>query len=418
MRIYNYLTAFLVIWLISMSGIAATCNVIVITDTTGEDPNGAAAGSMSFSPNMFQSTFLMSQENNFVVLSGGTASEELSLESVIQSVAILVTGASASAGASVANSYTGARLIVGGPEIGAAVGGSFSAYVVVVNDADDSITVTPYSGGLAVLEPGQKGGIIHLRNSPGNPLGGTADYVRKEAAVNMGKMIRDGYPATTIVAETMGIVAIGSGEKYGGGAVNIVSSISTGDMFTPQELNDKGFPMDEPYSKTCGECGWGIGYPGAENYELCPICGGKLTTHLAYETLDNVITVSDEYASVSVYGTEKPGVASTTREVVISSVANNGYDASAIADSINKAINNGFILGVNHVEPKDINVKENLKSVGVYFTPLLEDKTSPPWNLPVDAYLLSVLGSIQTVMGILLILLVVFRGRLLKSFKK
>ena len=61
--------------LLSMNTVAATCNVIVITDPTGKDPNGAAAGSMSFDMNMFQSTFLMSSENGFVVLSGGTGSE-------------------------------------------------------------------------------------------------------------------------------------------------------------------------------------------------------------------------------------------------------------------------------------------------------------------------------------------------------
>ena len=30
-----------------MAAASATCNVIVITDPSGEDPNGAAAGSMS-----------------------------------------------------------------------------------------------------------------------------------------------------------------------------------------------------------------------------------------------------------------------------------------------------------------------------------------------------------------------------------
>ena len=111
----------------------------------------------------------------------------------------------------------------------------FDAYVVTV-DGNGSITVTPYSstsGGIATLQPGQKGAIIHLRNSEGNPLYGTADTVRKQTAINIGKMIRDGYPATTIVSEAMGEVANDSGEKYGGGAVNLVSGLSTGDMFTP-----------------------------------------------------------------------------------------------------------------------------------------------------------------------------------------
>ena len=58
----------------TMSSVAATCNIIIITDPTGKDPNGAAAGSMSFAENMFQSTFLMSKNNHFAVLSGGTGS--------------------------------------------------------------------------------------------------------------------------------------------------------------------------------------------------------------------------------------------------------------------------------------------------------------------------------------------------------
>ena len=36
-----------------IASVSATCNVLVITDPTGEDPNGAAAGSMSFAQNMF-----------------------------------------------------------------------------------------------------------------------------------------------------------------------------------------------------------------------------------------------------------------------------------------------------------------------------------------------------------------------------
>jgi hypothetical protein len=55
---------------------AATLNVIIITDPTGQDPNGAAAGSMSYAPNMFQSTFLFSPEHNFAVLSGGSQDNE------------------------------------------------------------------------------------------------------------------------------------------------------------------------------------------------------------------------------------------------------------------------------------------------------------------------------------------------------
>ena len=58
---------FFVILLLTMSSVAATCNIVVITDPTGNDPNGAAAGSMSFADNMFQSTFLLSKNNHFAV---------------------------------------------------------------------------------------------------------------------------------------------------------------------------------------------------------------------------------------------------------------------------------------------------------------------------------------------------------------
>ncbi|MDD3985969.1 MAG: hypothetical protein PHY59_08900, partial [Methanobacterium sp.] len=49
---------------------SATMNIIVITDPTGQDPNGAAAGSQSWQKNMFQSTFLLSQNKHFGVLFG------------------------------------------------------------------------------------------------------------------------------------------------------------------------------------------------------------------------------------------------------------------------------------------------------------------------------------------------------------
>ncbi len=44
---------------------SATMNVIVITDPTGKDPNGAAAGSQSWAENMFQSTFIISKDKTF-----------------------------------------------------------------------------------------------------------------------------------------------------------------------------------------------------------------------------------------------------------------------------------------------------------------------------------------------------------------
>ena len=406
-----------IILLLTMSSVAATCNIIIITDPTGQDPNGAAAGSMSFADNMFQSTFLMSKNNQFAVLSGGTGSSDTRLDSIVEAVASLENNVSAASAASIASSYEGARLLVGGPNIGAAIGGSFDAYVITVDDSSNTIKVTPYNSGVATLQPGQKGAIIHLRNTDGNPMYGTAESVRKETAMNIGKMIRDGYPATTILSEAMGEVANDSGEKYGGGGVNLVSGISTGDMFTPKDMNESGYPMDEEYSKVCDNCGWSVGYPTSENYDKCPVCGGDLTTVFAYEALGSALTVSPNSVSVSVYGSDKPGLASTTKEIVEASVAKYGYDASAISGSINRAINNGLLMGVNHVEPKDINVKQGSKAVGVYYKALPGDRSSPSWDLPIDGNILNILGSIQTAVGIILILLVVFRSRLLKSFQ-
>ena len=83
-----------------MSSVAATCNIIVITDPTGQDPNGAAAGSMSFAENMFQSTFLMSKNNHFAVLSGGTGSSDVRLDSIVAAVANLENNVSAASAAS------------------------------------------------------------------------------------------------------------------------------------------------------------------------------------------------------------------------------------------------------------------------------------------------------------------------------
>ena len=414
---FKFSIVLFVIFLLSISSVAATCNIIVITDPTGKDPNGAAAGSMSFADNMFQSTCLMSKNNHFAVLSGGTGSSDTRLDSIVAAVASLENNVSAASAASIASQYKGARLVVGGPGIGAAVGGSFDAYVVTVDDATNTIQVTPYNSGIATLQPGQKGAIIHLRNTNGNPLYGTADSVRKETAMNIGKMIRDGYPATTILSEAMGQVANESGEKYGGGGVNLVSGISTGDMFTPKDMNTTGYPMDEQYSKVCDECGWGMGYPASEAYDKCPVCGDDLRVVYAYEALGNALTVSPNAVSVSVYGSDKPGLAETTKEIVEASVAKNGYDASAIATSINRGINNGLLMGVDHVEPKDLNVKQGSKAVGVYYKALPGDKSSPSWDLPVDGNILGILGSIQTAVGIILILLVVFRSRLLKSFQ-
>lgn len=411
------LLALIFIFNLLIGPVSATMNVIVITDPTGADPNGAAAGSMSFAQNMFQSTFLMSKEKKFAVLSGGEGASTPRLMAIMDVINRLENGATAAEAASAANSYQGIRVMCGGPSIGAAVGGSFDAYVVIVED-DGTITVTPYSGGLAVLPPGKRGAIIHLRNTHGNPKYGTATRVRQETAINIGKMIRDGYSATYIVGKVFEEVSKDAGEKYGGGAVNLVSGVSTGDMFTPADLNETGYPMDEPYVKVCDECGWSIGYPAAENYQTCPVDGSKLKVIYAYEALKDAITVTNGSVSVSVYGTEEAGVVQTTQEIVRASVKKNGYSAEAIARSINRAIKNGFLVGVNYVEPKDINVKPSSRAVGVYYTPLPDDRTAPPMELPVSSGLLEILGNIQTALGFIMVLLVLFRSSLISSFRR
>jgi hypothetical protein len=70
------------------------------------------------------------------------------------------------------------------------------------------------------------------------------------------------------------------------------------------------------------------------------------------------------------------------------------------------------------VEPKDINILENIRAVGVYYKPLANKRTSPPWNLPISSTILDVIGSIQTAIGLILVILVLFRSSLIKSFLK
>lgn len=400
-----------------MSTVSATMNVIVITDPSGVDPNGASAGSMSFAQNMFQSTFLMSKEKQFVVLSGGEGASTPRLKAIVDTIARLENGATASEAAAAAGSYQGIRVMAGGPTIGAAVGGSFDAYLITV-DGDGVIKVTPYKGGLAVLPPGQKGAIIHLRNTHGNPQYGSATAVRRETAINIGKMIRDGYSATTIVGKVFEEVSKDAGEKYGGGAVNLNSGLTTGDMFTPEQLNETGYPMNEPYTKICPNDGWSIGYPSAESYDRCPIDGTPLKVVYAYEALASAITVTQTSVIVSVYGSDETGILETTREIVKASVRKNGYNANTLSAAINRAVDNGILVGVNRVEPKDINVRPTSKAVGVYFTPLPNGRTSPPWNLPVGSGILDILGNMQTAIGFVLVLLVLFRSTLITSFRK
>lgn len=411
------LFSLIIIFLLFLVPVSATCNMIIITDPTGEDPNGAAAGSMSFAHNMFQSTFLMSKEGGYCVLSGGSSNETPRLEAIVETMAELENNATPTQAASVASKYAGTRIMCGGQKTGAAVGGYFAAYVITVSD-DDVITVTPYSSGIATLPPGQRGAIIHLRNTAGNPLYGTADSVRKDVAIMIGKMIRDGYEAPTILSEALGYVAKNAGEKYGGGGLNLASGLSTGDMFTPTEMNATGYPMNDGYTKSCENCGWSIGYPSAEQYTNCPIDNTPLKTILAYQALKKEITVSKDTVIVSTYGSDDPGISETTKEIVRSSVKKNGYNANSISASINKAINNGYLIGVNYVEPKDINVKESSKAVGVYFTPLAEGRTSPPWNLPISSSILDIVGNVQTAIGVIIILLVAFRTTLLNTIRK
>jgi len=395
---------------------SATMNVVVITDPTGKDPNGAAAGSQSWAENMFQSTFIMSKNDHFAVLSGGEGNATPRLAAIVSALNTMESGGTPSQAATLANQFSGIRVMVGSATQGAAVGGYFDAYVVIVSP-NGTITITPYVSGLAVLPAGDKGAIIHLLNTPGNPQYGTADAVRLQTAEMMGEMIRDGYPATAVVAAAFKNVAINAGEKHGGGAVNLVSGITTGDMFTPPAYNTTGFSMDQPYSKVSPN-GWSVAFPEADNYQTSPIDGTNLTTVYAYQALENAITVTANSVAVSVYGSDAPGITETTQEIVEASVIKNGYSNTQIASDINKAIGNGLLVGVNDVEPRDINVNQNQKAVGVYYTPLQDNRTSPPWNLPISSSILSILGNMQTAIGLILVILVLFRSTLISSFLK
>jgi len=397
--------------------VAATGNIVIITDPTGGDPNGAAAGSLSFAQNMFQSTFLLSKDNNFAVLSGGEGGFIARLGSIVETINRLKAGASPEEAASAAGSFPGTRIMVGTATQGAAVGGSFDAYVVIVEN-DGTITVTPYTGGTAILPAGKKGAIIHLRNTIGSPRYGTATQVRQETAVNTGKMIRDGYSATYILGQIFKEVSNDAGEKYGGGGVNLVSGITTGDMFTPEKLNTTGYPMNSPYSKVCPTCGWSIGFPAADNHQVCPHDGTPLKTNYAHDALTNALTVDDRSVHVSVHGSDELGIRETTREIVASTVRRNGYNNVEIANSINRAISRGVLVGVNYVEPKDINAVERSRAVGVYFKTLPGHRSSPPWDLPVSSSILDLVGNIQTAIGLILVLLVLFKSSLIKSFNR
>jgi hypothetical protein len=132
--------------------------------------------------------------------------------------------------------------------------------------------------------------------------------------------------------------------------------------------------------------------------------------------LKNAITVSNDNPSVSTYGSDKKGLNEATTSVVVSSVRRNGYDPVQIAKDINQAIDGSIIVGVEHVDSSDLNVKENIKAVGVYYTAAPNGRTAPAWNLPIDSQVFDVLANIQSLIGILLILLALFRTSLTKSF--
>ncbi len=414
------LLMFLITITLFINTASATMNVVIITDPTGKDPNGAAAASISWAENMFQSTFIYSKVNHFCVLSGGEGNETGRLESIVQTLKLLENGATPAVASAAADSYSGERVMVGSPTEGAAVSGSFTADLVIVSD-NGTITITPMStttGGTLTLPAGDKGALIHLRNTPGNPQYGTADAVRLQLAEMIGEMIRDGYPATYILGQVVKYEAINAGEKHGGGALNLVSGISTGDMFTPVALNTTGFPMDQPYSKVAEDGDWSIGYPDAENYQVSPIDGSPLTTVYAWQAMESAITVTSNVTNVAVYGSVAPGIDETTEEIVQESVLKHGLSSTSIAKDINSAISSGLIIGVNYVEPDNINVVPNENAVGVYFSSLTDSRSAPPWNIPISSSILYLLGSMQTAIGLILIILILFRSTLIKSFMK
>ena len=88
-----------------------TCIVMVITDPSGNDPNGAAAGSMSFAHNMFQSTFIMSKQGHWAVLSGGEGNGTERNHAIVKALAAMQNNQSVASSANIANSFKGIRLV-------------------------------------------------------------------------------------------------------------------------------------------------------------------------------------------------------------------------------------------------------------------------------------------------------------------
>ena len=56
------------------------------------------------------------------------------------------------------------------------------------------------------------------------------------------------------------------------------------------------------------------------------------------ESLASAITVTGNTTSVSVYGSDAPGITETTQEIVVASVKKHGYNSIEIAKDINNAI--------------------------------------------------------------------------------
>ena len=116
------LSLFLLILVLFSATASATMNVAVITDPTGKDPNGCAAGSQSFAANMFQSTFLFSQEHKMALLSGGEGTSDVRVAAIITALTQLQNNETPEQVVSVAQRFGGIRLMAVNPTKGIAVG--------------------------------------------------------------------------------------------------------------------------------------------------------------------------------------------------------------------------------------------------------------------------------------------------------
>ncbi|HII70023.1 hypothetical protein [Methanopyrus kandleri] len=391
-----------------VSGASATFNMIVITDPSGKDPNGAAAASMSFAPNMFQSTFLVSKKLHVAVLAGGLSKGTARLEAILACIRALELGEDIESAvrAGISRSPTD-RLLVGGPGKGVAVGGSYDIAVVIVKGNKIIIKQYHSSGGpnIVRIPKNVKCAVIHLRNTPGNPMYGTATKVRIEAAIMAGRMIRDGLPATEIVTRIMGYVAKKSGEKYGGGVVNITAGLSTGDTFVPPKLNARGIPMDTAYRKVCPKCGWSVAYPAASKYSRCPVCGSSLRTEYAWQVARDMITVRKDQPIVRVYGIKSVYDKVSIVETVQTLVQAGKKQPEDIARAIDSDIDNNTLLGYDYILPGDVKVEPEANLITIYMRPLPEGYKKPPLKTPISPETLHSLGLISSAVGVALIVL-------------